>query len=260
MTDPAASKEGSANGELARVKEEWREMIAHDLRAPLANIYGVLRIIEDRRPGQAVEPAESLLVGDAVGSCRRLLEVVNLYMDILQMETGMAPVRVESVALKPLAEECAKRQEALALQRGVRVTIEVPRTLAVDADEEILGHVVENLLNNALKFTPSGGQVTVAGRRHGARVELSVKDTGPGLDVQTAAAIFDRFRQAKARHEGRIKGNGLGLAYCKEAMAAMRGDISVATAPQKGCDFVLGFGHGAGAGSIGARRPATTFR
>ena len=115
----------------------------------------------------------------------------------------------------------------------------VPEDLAAFADPKLLFRILQNLINNAVKFTPEGGRVEVQACGSGEMVEVVVRDTGPGISALDAPFIFDRFYQARARREGRLQGNGLGLTFCREALAAMGGAIELRSRPGCGAEFAF---------------------
>lgn len=228
-----------AERELERMKEDWRNMIAHDLRSPLTNVFGTLRILEDSPARAHLAKEEDLLLVSSVRACARLLELLNLYLDIAKLDAGLMKTRESVVALAPLVKSCVEEQSAVARERRIKVVVDVPGEPAARADEGLLFRVAQNLLANALKFAPDGGHVWLAGRRREGWVELEVKDDGPGIAPEDRRFLFDRFFQAEARRGGKIQGTGLGLTFCREALRAMRGSIEVESAPGRGTAFLV---------------------
>lgn len=231
-------EDATAESELERHKDEWRDMIAHDLRSPLTSIYGALRVLQDLSPGETVRPDEARLTRISLGACRRMLELVNLYLDVSRLQAGLSPVGLRRLDLSGLARKCAEEQAPLAREKGIELVLDLASALEVLADPELLFRVIENLLDNALKFTPKGGRVALTGRREAGSAFLSVRDTGPGIAQEELPRIFDPYHQARARREGRIQGTGLGLTFCREALRAMKGDIAVNSHPGSGSEFI----------------------
>lgn len=232
-------EDAAAEVELAQRKEEWRRMVAHDIRSPLTNVLGVLRELEDVPPGRALTAEELGLVRSGVRASRRMAELLDLFLDIAELDDGAMPAARQPVPLDSLLQRAKEELAARISEKRLRLEA-VGCGLSVLADERLLARVLQNLLDNAVKFSPEGGLISVAcaplGRR-GAR--LTVKDQGPGIPPEDLPFVFDRFYQTRARREGRSKGNGLGLAFCRQAMAAMGGEIEARSRPGEGAEFIL---------------------
>jgi len=219
--------------------EEWREMIAHDLRSPLANIYGVLKTLEDIPAGKPLHPSEKGLLDVSIRACARMTELLDLFLELAQFDAGAVPVHPKNIPLLDLVKKCVEEQTVAAQVGGVEVKVSVPEDLKVLADWALLARVVQNLLNNALKFTLQDGKVAISATEEGGGILLRVKDTGSGIAPEHLPFLFDRAYQAKARREGKIKGNGMGLAFCQEALRAMGGAISVKSELGAGSEFIV---------------------
>jgi signal transduction histidine kinase len=115
----------------------------------------------------------------------------------------------------------------------------VPDDIFVEADSELLSRVVQNVLDNAVKFTPSDGRIELLASVDGEQAELSIKDTGPGLAPEELPLLFDRYHQARARRAGKIQGTGLGLTFCREALKLMQGSIAVGSKLGEGTVFTI---------------------
>jgi signal transduction histidine kinase len=189
-----------------------------------------------------MEKRERQLLEIGSRSCRRMIELLDLYLDIAKLDASMMPVDLKPIVLLDEVFVCVEEQESLVKERCVKVVIDVDPDLKVSADRDLLPRVIQNLLNNAVKFSPQDGEVTVAARRQGdGRIVLTVEDRGPGIAADDLLLIFDRFHQAKARQQGKTQGTGLGLTFCREAMRAMHGEIDVDSRPGRGSRFFLIF-------------------
>jgi signal transduction histidine kinase len=226
--------------ELAKRKEDWRRMVAHDLRSPITSVLAALLLLKEKPAGEGLDAKEANLLDVSVRSCRRLTELLDLFLDVAKLDEGVMPVSKKAVALLPLVREAVAEQSALAASKRVSVDVAMDAELAVLADEELLSRAVRNLLNNGIKFTHKDGRITIrAERAEAGAITLSVEDTGSGIAPADLPSLFDRFYQASARREGRIQGNGLGLTFCREALKAMGGEIGVRSEVGKGSEFVV---------------------
>lgn len=237
--------EGGAEARDERREEpgHWREetlwMIVHDLRTPLTLIYAVLRALEDERQARADAEREGELPVDiALRACERMKRQIETMLDCARLEAGRMPVSPRPVPLGALAGQCLREQEAEARDRRVRMEAAIGPCEAL-ADTDLLLRVLQNLLHNALKFTPCGGSLLV--RELPAppgSVCLGVRNGGPGIAPEELERLFAPFRQGDASAASE-KGFGLGLAFCLRAMRAMDGGISVRSRPGEGSEFVL---------------------
>ncbi len=232
-------EDASEEAERERGGEEWRRMIAHDLRSPLANIYGVLKTLEDIPAGKPLHPSEKGLLDVSIRACARMTELLDLFLELAQFDAGTVPVHPGNILIADLVGKCVEEQAVAAQVGGVEVSVAVPDGLKVLADEALLSRVLQNLLNNALKFTLQGGRVIISGAEEEGGVALRVKDTGSGIAPEHLPFLFDRAYQAKARREGKIKGNGMGLAFCREALRAMGGAIEAKSELGAGSEFII---------------------
>ncbi len=232
-------EDASAEMELERHREDWRNMVAHDLRNPLTNVAGALMVFEDIPAGRALTAKEVELVAIALRSSRRIVELLDLYMEVAQLDAGAMPVHPRRAELAKVVAEVVEEQSISARAKKINFRVGVPEDLAAFADPKLLFRILQNLINNAVKFTPEGGRVEVQACASGDLVEIVVRDTGPGISALDSPFIFDRFYQARARREGRLQGNGLGLTFCREALAAMGGAIELRSRPGCGAEFAF---------------------
>lgn len=232
-------EDASAERELEQFKEEWREMVAHDLRSPMTNVYGTLRMIEELPEDKTLDATYRKLVSIAVRSCTAMRELLELYLDLAKFDARMMPVRLERVSLAQSARAAAESQSAAALEKSITLRVEADESLEASADRVLIERILANLLSNALKFTDPGGEVLLRARREQGRARLSVRDSGCGIVEPDLPKIFDPFYQSKSRREGRLRGTGLGLAFCRRAARAMAGEVSVVSTPKKGSEFTV---------------------
>ncbi len=213
--------------ELQRVRQETSDFIIHDLRNPLGilcNVIGMLKVV---LPQDVLEANRELLdMGDIAS--RRMQNLVDSLLDVARMETGEVQLKLMPVDLHSLAEQVGQRV-ALALNLGgITFCNAVPADWpTVMADQEKIDRVLANLMDNAIKYTPNEGKITIAARWEDENtVGISVTDTGPGIPPQERERIFERFAQV-AGDKPRRRGFGLGLTFCKLTVEAHGGRIWV---------------------------------
>lgn len=233
-------EDATAQERLETERADWRHMLAHDLRNPLTGIQAVLASLQDdAQDGVPVMlDAETLRIG--VANCGRMAELLDLYLDVAKLDAGLLTIEARKLDGSEVAARCAAQQESLARSRGVTLTVHATDGADVLADEALLERILQNLLDNALKYTPEGGRVELSLDAASPDVVLfHVTDTGPGIPGEELPLLFDRYHQAQARRQGRTKGTGLGLAFCRRALSAMNGDIRVDSTPGEGSRFTV---------------------
>jgi len=230
---------------LERMRDDLTHMIVHDLRTPLTSIASGLRTL---KAVARLDDQEQALLDVAIEGGNTLLSMINDLLDISKMEAGALQLRLQKVAPAELIREACQQVELLAQQKGQTLVAEPEGDLpAVYADHDLARRALVNLLGNAVKFTPSGGAVTVSAAVAGDdEVVFSVADTGIGIPEDARERIFDKFGQIESRKTGGRSSTGLGLTLCKLAVEAHGGRIWVDSEPGVGSTFSFTLGGGAG--------------
>ena len=144
------------------------------------------------------------------------------------MEAGRVKLHLAEVSLPAVAQGVVAKLAPLAEEDGLHLHLDLPADLPeIDADRSRLEQVLTNLVENAIKFTPSGGEITVSGVRVGDRVRLTVADTGIGIPPEEQDRVFDRFYQVDSSERRAYRGTGLGLSICKHIVERHNGRIWV---------------------------------
>jgi len=217
--------------EAQRMRQETSDLIVHDLRNPLATIGNVLQMLEMMLPAEILEANRELLqIGSAASE--RMQRLVDSLLDVSRLETGEAPLRLAEVDLGHLVQSVFDRQKLVWQEGRVRGQCRVsPDVGTARCDDERIDRVVANLIDNAIKYTPGGGQVTVTVEMLEDEAMVSVADTGPGIPPEERERIFQRFARL-TRDRGKRRGFGLGLVYCRLAVEAHGGRIWVEPGPK----------------------------
>ncbi|MGE0264094.1 MAG: ATP-binding protein [Candidatus Obscuribacterales bacterium] len=219
--------------ELERLKQDLVAMITHDLRTPLSSVMAFLEMLETGMLGELTENGENLsLVAER--NSRRMLTLINDLLDVEKIKSGSMELSLKDIEVKPLMEQAV---ELFATARnGNRIEIE-PCCFSVRADEGKIERVLQNLIANALKFSPAGGTVTLRARSQGERVEISVSDRGKGIPADSLPFVFERFQQAHKSETIVEVGSGLGLTICKAIVELHGGEIKVESTEGEGTTF-----------------------
>jgi two-component system, OmpR family, phosphate regulon sensor histidine kinase PhoR len=223
--------------ELDRMKDAFLSMVTHELRTPLTVISGIAEMFEAGIYGElTIEQSEHLR--QISMAAQRLRQLVNDLLDLSKMEAGM--MRLHREALDPHLLTCdAVEQFAMAAaQAGVTLKNQTGRNLPeVNGDGRRIGQVLTNLVSNALKFTPSGGQITISAEAETNQVRFVIADTGRGIPPEALPRVFDKFFQTQSSTESGAKGTGLGLAIVKHIVELHGGEVGVESEPGRGSQF-----------------------
>ncbi len=225
------------NAELARSRDLRRQMtadIAHDLRTPLSVILGHSEALSE-----GVLPPKTETFNVIHDEAQRLNRLVDDLRILSLAEAGELPLTKRPVLPKTLLERAANAHAPWAERQDISLELEVEETLpAVVADPDRMAQVLDNLLNNAIRYTPAGGRVILAAKSSQDCVRLVVQDSGPGIPEEELPNIFERFYKGdKSRQRLDEGGTGLGLAIAKSIVEAHGGQISAESQPGQGVTF-----------------------
>ncbi|HJR06882.1 MAG TPA: ATP-binding protein [Pyrinomonadaceae bacterium] len=225
--------------ELAEMREEFLALTTHDLRSPLTVISGVISFFTSGRLGE-LSPEQKNMVQMMERNTQNLIELVNDLLDAAKLESGALQLEAAPTDLRALVGEICEPLEPLAREKGITLKQELPEALPhVHADRPKLRRILVNLLSNALKFTPKGGQVSVrAGCAEGdAGIHIAVTDTGVGIAAEDIETLFDKYEQARNRATRGEKGTGLGLYITKQLVELHGATIHVESEVGHGSTF-----------------------
>ena len=228
-------------GELqtaSRHKSEFLANMSHELRTPLNAILGFSQVLRQRLFGEVNEKQEEYL-DDILSSGNHLLSLINDVLDLSKVEAGQVELEIAPFVLGEALEHGVVMVRERAANNGVQLTLDLaPDVGTVQADERRVRQVVFNLLSNAVKFTPEGGKVVVASERVGGDVQVSVRDTGPGIADEDRERIFEEFQQTDVG-SSQGEGTGLGLALSRRLVELHGGRIWVESELGHGSRFVF---------------------
>ena len=223
--------------ELDRLKSEFIQNVSHELRTPLALIRGHAEMLDAGQLGE-LQPRQREPVTVIARRARMLSDLVRDITLILEAE--VSPPEPEPVPLDALARTAVEDFQVAAEQAGLTLRAEIAPCLPpVGGSHIYMRRVLDNLLGNAIKFTPAGGSVTVRMQQEGEQVALAVSDTGVGIPTDRLERIFERFYQVDGSARRRYGGVGLGLALVKEIVEAYGGRMLVKSRVDEGSTFTV---------------------
>lgn len=219
--------------ELQQMREDVTHMMVHDLRNPLNVVSSGLEMAQAGLDAGA-QPRVLELLDIAATSTERMLALVNDILNISKLESGRLPLEREVTCLEAVVKEVIDAQMTLAVEKGLRLTTRVdPMLPPAYIDAWLVERILHNLVSNAIKFTPGGGQVQTEVRLQGQEFVVTVRDSGPGLSPGLRESIFEKFVTGDRRE----RGTGLGLAFCRLAVEAHGGRIWVHSVEGQGAEF-----------------------
>jgi signal transduction histidine kinase len=221
--------------ELDRLKSDFIAIASHELRTPLGLILGYASFLREETEGATSEQLDKVLQ-----AATQLKELIEDMVNLSHLEAGNAELELSELDLQELIQDCIAGQRQFAATKSLEIRQSLPHaTVRVRADREKLSIVLNNLLNNAIKFTPPGGRIQLAVRPQTEMIAVSVTDTGIGIPEQELNQVFDRFYQVEShltRHEG---GMGLGLSIARGMIELHGGRIWVESVEGRGSRFTF---------------------
>lgn len=215
--------------EFARLKDEFVGLISHELRTPLSSILGYLELMRDDED-DPLSQEQLQYLGVAERNAHRLLRLVGDLLFTAQVESGRFPLDQKDVALGPVISASVESAGPVAANAGVTLSAELPEEPVVTFGDTLrIGQSVDNLISNAIKFTPSGGSVTVSLTREGDDAVIAVTDTGIGIPAVELGQLSNRFFRASTATRNAVPGVGLGLTITKAIVTAHGGRIDIAS-------------------------------
>lgn len=241
--EQANSELQSANEKLKQVdemKSRFISTIAHEVRTPLNAIIGLIQVLgRDKR--EPLTPRQRETVERLEKSATMLVTLVNDLLDLSRLQAGRMQIKVHPFSAAELVDSICNGLNQTAMSKGVKLDYEVsPDLPEINSDPTKVAQVITNLTSNAIKFTPSGGAVTIKAMREAGQMwHVEVTDTGIGMEDEQVPLIFEEFRQVNIASPHHSGGTGLGLPITKRLVELLGGRIKVVSAPGLGSTFTV---------------------
>ena len=219
--------------ELDRLKDEFIALVSHELRTPLTSIHGYLELVLDGGAGE-LGPEQQQFLSVVERNTKRLMQLVGDLLFMAQVEAGKLALDLEEVDLKEVLAECLEAAKPVADDRQVHLISDLAETPSMLGDRSRLAQVLDNLISNALKFTPASGRVSIRVSRTGRDAVVEVADTGVGIPADEQDRLFERFFRSSNATEQAIPGTGLGLTIAKTIVERHEGSIEIESAEGTG--------------------------
>jgi len=220
--------------ELETHQSRFLRHVSHELKTPLTAVREGSELLNDRIVGEMSTQQTDVvrIIRDNTVSLQRLIEDLLSY----QQHKSATQLKVETVEMKSVIERVVREHRLEMLSRAISVDVQGP-ALTLQGDREQLRVVLDNLVSNAIKYTPRGGKVRIRSSTEGAMAQIDVEDDGPGVAVEEQERVFESFYRGEASANGKVKGSGLGLAIVREYVLAHQGHVFVVEPGKPGGRF-----------------------
>lgn len=208
-------------------------MAAHDIRSPLANIRSLVDLLLD------AELDQQAIVQLIRQSCDQMLDLLHDLLDISAIENGSLTLKLEECNLQELIQEQLNHQQHLAQRKHIQLKFNAKPCKSMILDRQRIAQVIDNLVSNAIKYSPSGSQIVLTLEQRQDRARIDVLDQGPGLSSQDKERLFKPFERLSNQPTAGETSTGLGLSICKNIVEAHRGKIGLQDQPEQGCHFFV---------------------
>lgn len=230
--------------ELEKVKSQFTAMLVHDLRNPLTVVMGSIEhLLSQYGEGSVLDQDSITIFSNILSSSKSMLELVNDLLDLSKYSQGQMNLDKKLLTIHEVIEESLSLINLQYKQKHIELVLNLkPDLPKIEGDQAKLEQLMNNLLSNALKFTPGGGTVTITAEMDDHlkdTIRVTVADTGIGIQKEELPMLFDHYHQASSAKRTREKGTGLGLAICKLIVQAHGGEIEVNSEIDKGTSFTF---------------------
>ena len=222
--------------QLDQMKSDFVNMVAHELRSPLVSIRQLNSVLVEGLAGPLEEKQQDF-VNRGMNKIDGLLELINDLLDVAKIEAGKYVQRQVPTDIGKIIEEIVALMEERAKEKGIDLTYSCDDLKPVQADPKNIEEIFNNLISNAINYSPEGGRVTITAHGFGENMEIRVEDTGVGIPPEELPKIFDKFYRIKHPKTREVVGTGLGLAIVKGVVEAHQGTIDVESVVDKGTTF-----------------------
>jgi two-component system phosphate regulon sensor histidine kinase PhoR len=224
---------------LERLRQEFAANVSHELKTPLAVIKAAVETLLD---GAADDPAaRELFLGQVADQGDRLHALILDLLSLARIEAGAEVLEFHPIAVGDAVASCLERHRTRAEAKGLKLAALPPGASEVVAwaDADALDQILDNLIDNAVKYTPEAGQIRVRWRAEGPDVYLEVEDTGMGIPEPDLPRVFERFYRVDKARSRELGGTGLGLSIVKHLTQSMGGGVSAASTLGQGTTFTV---------------------
>ncbi|MGB7815972.1 MAG: HAMP domain-containing sensor histidine kinase [Methylotenera sp.] len=222
--------------DLHQQKQRFLQQASHELKTPLTAIREASELLNDGVAGK-LNQQQSAVIRILRDNSLRLQKMIENLLNYTEIQFNSSKLNVTQQALKNIINEITQAYALTIANKNIKMLVTI-EDIAMQVDVEKLRTVLDNLISNAVKFTPDNGEISIAATQSKSMITIEVKDTGPGISEATKIGLFDPFYRGEQPNNSLVGGSGLGLFIAKEAVSALKGEISLAPA-RTGAHFIL---------------------
>ena len=221
------AKKNKALEEVISSKNMLISIISHDLRGPLNSIVSLLELINDEFD-EIDSASKKKYLNSILKSANNTRDLMENLLEWAQVESNRKKAQPENIAVKNLMNESTAALEQMAAQKEIELDVIIPEDISVFADKKMITAVIRNLVSNALKFTPRGGQITVSAEpENNQKINFKIEDTGVGMEKETVTTLFELEKTTSTKGTEDESGTGFGLILCKEFIEKNGGKMNI---------------------------------
>jgi len=224
--------------QVEELKTNFMSLVTHDLKTPVARIQGLAEVLLKKAAARLVT-ADRETLQHIISATEELNHFISSILELSKIESNRVYLRLESKDINQLIERCAEGFKASAKSRQITVTLKLEPLFPIKIDSSLISKVLNNLIDNAIKYSPSQSEIVIESREEQSWVIIAVQDQGIGLTAEERANLFSRFYRAKNDTTTRITGTGLGLYLTKYFIEAHQGYVEVDSEKDKGSVFKI---------------------
>jgi signal transduction histidine kinase len=224
--------------QVEELKTNFLSLVTHDLKTPVARIQGLAEVLL-AKAGERLNERDKITVSNIISATDELNRFISSLLELNRIESNRVHLNIESRDVNQIIEKSVEGFKAQARANGLRVVTELEPLFPIKIDVSLLSKVLNNLIDNAIKYSPAASQVSVVSREIGDHVEISVQDQGIGMTEEEQQKLFSKFFRAKNDTTTKIAGTGLGLYLTKFFVEAMNGQVEVKSQKGSGSTFII---------------------
>ena len=220
------------------VRFQFLSVLSHELKSPLNAVEGYLKMMQDRQVGDNLADYDKM-IGRSLERIKGMRNLIMDLLDLTKLESGRKQKEIKDIDLNNIAKVAVDTMEPYAIQRNVKVHVDVYKDTHIKADAEEMEIIFNNLISNAIKYNKDGGSVNVVVKPQDQEIKIIVEDTGIGMNEEELSRIFQEFVRIKNTKTRAITGSGLGLSIIKKIIDENGGEIKAESEPDKGSIFTV---------------------
>jgi hypothetical protein len=224
--------------QVEELKTNFLNLVTHDLKTPVARIQGLAEVLLRKASDRLVDRDRETL-HHIIGSTEELNRFISSILELSKVESQSLKLRVESKDINQLIERCVEGFKATARARQIKIQMQLEPLFPVRIDTGLISKVMNNLVDNAIKYSPAGSEVQIESREVGSWIEILIRDQGIGMTPEEQQNLFTRFYRAKNDTTAEISGTGLGLYLTRYFIEAHGGSVEVESEKDRGSTFKL---------------------